>query len=172
MPTTVSNLISKTLDEKEKNSIMDAIATLKSVLSPIVANLTIEDRRRYGSINEQNKLFVDKVLEFHKTNPEMQSPEVDWKEFENDYAMRSFIREVIMHLSVMTTGLENAKVLHDYDNYQDALNDYSYTNFRSKTAGEGFLAKYKELKKFFARTKKTSAQPAETTGDTPETNKG
>ena len=70
--------------------------------------------------------------------------------------MESFINR----LDALVTKLKNAKILHDYDNFQAALVDYAYTNFMAGTGADGFENKQKELKQFFTKTP----------SDTPPTN--
>ncbi|WP_449401331.1 hypothetical protein [Chryseobacterium wanjuense] len=43
-----------------------ALTELENALVIIDINLTPDDRRKYGSINEQNKLFVNKVYDYNK----------------------------------------------------------------------------------------------------------
>ena len=120
----------------------------------INVNLTPEDRNRYGRVNEQNKLFVGKVYDYAQQRPELRSSEVDWEEFQKDYQLRNFLEGVINQLNNLATRATNAKTLHDYDNYQDALQDYAYTSYRAGSSAVGFETKHKELKQFFKRSRK------------------
>lgn len=122
--------------------------------------LTADDRRKYGSINEQNKLLVNKVRDYRASNPNLSVSDVDWEEFEKDFASRSAFDGLINRLDALGTKLKGAKILHDYDNYQSALADYAYTGYRAGTGAEGFENKYSELKQFFGRSGKNTAPPA------------
>jgi uncharacterized FlgJ-related protein len=122
-------------------------------------SLTAEDRKRYGSVNEQNKLFVNKVYDFNRNQPALSVSDVDWVEFEKDYNSRLHYENLIARLESLTVKLKNAKTLHDFDNYQAALTDYGFTAFKAGTASPGFEVKQNELKQFFNRT----AKPAEIT---------
>jgi hypothetical protein len=42
---------------------------LENAINNKVANLTPEEGQRYGSVNEQNKLVINKVKEFNDTKP-------------------------------------------------------------------------------------------------------
>ena len=48
--------------------------------------------------------------------------------------------------------MENAKILHDWDNYQAALVDYNYTQYKNNSGATGYATKETELKQFFNRT--------------------
>lgn len=130
----------------------DALTALENALSIVNVNLSAEDRRRYGSINEQNKLLVNKALDYHNSQPQLQTPHVDWDEFTNDHTSRSNLEGLIARLESLTTRLQNAKILHDFDNYQAALADYAYTSFMAGTGTVGYETKMNELKQFFNRS--------------------
>ena len=60
----ISNLNNIHLTEEEVTAAKDAMTTLENKLAIININLTADDRRKYGSINEQNKLVVNKVNDY------------------------------------------------------------------------------------------------------------
>ena len=139
----------------------DAIAALETALAEITVNLSPEDRKRYGSINEQNKLFVNKVYDYTQSQPNLKSPEVDWEEFNRDYSSRNNMEGLISRLEGLITRMNNAKTLHDYDNYQSALVDYSFTTYKAGSSATGFEDKYKDLKQFFVKNSTSTAPPEE-----------
>lgn len=69
----------------EKTAALEALTTLETTLMPKYKNLSPEERKKYGSINEQNKLIVNKVLDYRNNTPSMSSPDVDWVEFQADF---------------------------------------------------------------------------------------
>lgn len=152
----ITNLNNAHLDNQQVADAKAALSVLKNALSSININLTAEDRRKYGSINEQNKLFVNKVYDYNKNLPSLAAPEVDWQEFNNDYSSRQLIEGLIARLESLTTRLSNAKILHDYDNFQAALTDYAYTTYKAATSEAGFETKRNDLKQFFVKTPKNS----------------
>lgn len=151
----ILNLNNVHLSEEQKKAVNEALKALATAMEPININLTPEERNRYGRVNEQNKLFVSKVRDFAQQSTELRTSEVDWAEFEKDYASRNFLEGVINQLNNLATRATNAKTLHDYDNYQDALQDYAYTSYRAGSSAVGFEDKYKELKQFFKRPRKS-----------------
>lgn len=124
----ITNLNNTHLTTAQATSGTTALTTLETALAIININLSADDRQRYGSINEQNKLLVNKTMDYHNNQPSLQTPHVNWAEFANDYASRNNMENMIARLESLTTRLKNAKILHDYDNYQAALADYAYTN--------------------------------------------
>lgn len=147
----ISNLNNVHLSVAEVDAAKSAVEALENALSTINVSLSSNERQQYGSINEQNKLLVNKVNDFHKNQSQLDAPEVDWNEFEKDYASRLLMENLINRLTSLVTRLENAKILYDYDNYQASLTDYAFTSYKAGAGGAGFETKMGELKQFFVR---------------------
>ena len=159
----LTNLNSSHLTEAEVTAAQNALTELENALAIITVQLTPEDRQKYGSINEQNKLLVNKVKDFRQSNPNLSVSDVDWDEFDKDFASRNVFESLINRLNALLIKLQGAKILHDYDNYQAALDDYAYTTYRAATGADGYENKYNELKQFFGRTTKNFNPPTPNT---------
>ena len=146
------NFDNRHFTETEKNTIQEALNTLETALSNKLANLTPQERQQFGSVNEQNKLIINKVKDYKEHQPNLSSPDINWEEFLNDYNSRSFLQSHIERLAEVLRGMENAKILHDWDNYQAALVDYNYTQYKNNSGATGYSTKETELKQFFNRT--------------------
>jgi hypothetical protein len=155
----ITNLNNIHLTTVQTTTATTALATLETALAVVNINLSAEDRQRYGSINEQNKLLVNKTMDYHNSQPALQTPHVNWTEFANDYTSRNNMENMIARLESLTTRLKNAKILHDYDNYQAALADYAYTNFMAGTGTTGYEIKMNEMRQFFTRTTAPTTPP-------------
>lgn len=146
----------------QKTATTTALTALETALAANFRNLSAEERRKYGSINEQNKLIVNKALSYRTNQPALSSADVDWIEFQNDFDSRTFIEATITRLQAVIDGLNNNKILHDYDNYQAALTDYGYSQYKAGTKAAGFETKVAEMAQFFNRTGTTNAAPPTT----------
>ena len=140
----------------EEQAILLALNQLEQAFDGKTVDLSPEDRQKYSSIGEQNKLFVNKVADYHDSQPQHSAPEVDWSEFEADYASRKFLENIVLRITSLNRQLESTKMLYDYDNYQDALTDYAYTKYRADRNIVGAADKETELKQFFARNSSSS----------------
>lgn len=158
------NFESRHFSTEEKIQVLNALATLQQALSGKLAVLTPEERQQYGSVNEQNKLIINKVKDYRDADPALSSPQVDWAEFNMDYESRSLLQSLAASLTEITRGLENAKVMHDWDNYQASLIDYQYTKYMNDSGNPGFHTKSEELKQFFNRA---GSQDASNSSETP-----
>ncbi|WP_062055852.1 hypothetical protein [Aquimarina longa] len=149
------NIIEDQLSAEEKEQAARLVTELETIFTDKLAALTEKERGNYKAINEKNKLFVNKVWDYRQHNSTLSTPDVDWQEFENDYKARGFAENLMGRIESLAYRLESTKILHDYDNYQDTLNDYAYSQY-SKGAGKpGFTEKVAELKQFFSRSKST-----------------
>ena len=157
----INNLNNAHLTEAQMNDIKTALTTLENALAPLTVTLTPEERKNYGSVNEQNKLLINKVWDYRQNSPHLSQPDLDWAEFENDLKSRQFIENITHRVAAIVERLRNSKILHDYDNYQAALDDYAYTNYKAGSNAPGYETKINELKQFFPRSGKRSAPAPE-----------
>ena len=146
------NVVQQHILPEELKAIDDSIIALEKVLESKRPNLSPEERQRYGRINEANKLFVNKVYDYCNAQPALCSPDVDWAEFKADYDDRVALETRLNRLRSLVEIMENSKILHDFDNFQNALMDYSFTQYKKDTEAGGFVTKYNELKQFFPRS--------------------
>jgi hypothetical protein len=81
----------------------------------------------------------------------------------NDYDTRAFIQVTMQRLQSITDGLNNAKILHDWDNYQASLTDYDFAKYKASTQAVGYQTKVSELAQFFTggSTSSTKSKPSE-----------
>ena len=150
----VNNLSNHHLTEPEITAILNALNDLERAMEPLNINLTPEDRNKYGRVDEQNKLFINKVHDFATQQTNLRTMDVDWDEFEKDFKSRAVLENIISRLNNLSIRANNSKIFHDFDNYQDALADYAYTQFRANSKIVGFEDKYNELRQFFAKSKR------------------
>ena len=135
------------VDKAQAGALLDQLETL---LQPFLRNLSPEENAQIGSISENNKLFVNKVNDYHTSQPTLNSPDVDWTEWEADYASRQFYELASIRIEALNKALTETRRLHDYDNYQNALIDYSYAKYKDGTSpGLGYDTKVEELGQFF-----------------------
>lgn len=148
----ITNLRNEHLDDAQIEDLNAALTQLENATQSLTANLTPEERSKYGTINEQNKLFVNKVYDYRQNNASQSTPDLDWAEFEKDFKSRQMLESAISRLEAVRVKLMNAKILHDFDNYQAALDDYAWTNYKAGSQGGAYETKRSELKQFFTRT--------------------
>lgn len=148
----VTNLGRLHLTAAQKTTIDNALTAIETQLLTVTMNLSAEERNKFGSVKEYNKLFINKDRDYHLTQPNLDSPDVDWVEFEADFQDRIFADTRLDRIATITRLLSDFKIVHDYDNFQDGLTDYDYAKYKAKTKTPGFSEKVEELKQFFPNT--------------------
>jgi patatin-like phospholipase/acyl hydrolase len=161
----VNDLNPNLLDETMLTNIRALLQQVADLLhqSNAAINLTSDERRRYGSINEQNKLLVNKVNDYTNNHPSLQSPDVDWPQYQKHLALRNNLAAIESALNQLTEICSDMRILYDYSLYQNALVDYDYTKYKANSTanGTGFRSKYDDIKQLF-----TSHAATKTTTDT------
>lgn len=161
----INNLNNTHLTAAQVTEVKNALTALETALALLTVTLTPDERIAYGSVNEQNKLLVNKVWDYRRDSPNLSIPDLDWDEFEKDYESRQLMESIMNRLGALQERVKNTKILHDYDNYQSALDDYAYTSYKAGSQAPGYETKMNELKQFFARSGKTTIKA--TNGVTP-----
>ena len=150
----INNLNNSHLSNAQVLEIQNAITVLENAVSMLKVILTPRERRAYGSVNEKNKLLVNKVWDFRRDSPNLSVLDLDWDEFERDYGSRQLMESILNRFGALQKRIKNTKILHDYDNFQSALEDYAYTSYKAGSQAPGYETKMLELKQFFARSGK------------------
>ena len=156
----INNLGKKHITAAQITDFDKALADLLAIVTTITTNLMDEERSRFGSINEKNKLFVNGVLDYATTQPNLKSPDVDWTEFQADYDDRKFADTRADKIENLLRMLTDFKIVHDYDNYQDSLTDYDYTKYKASTSAPGYTEKQAYLRQFFPNTGGNNTPPS------------
>lgn len=149
------NLNNDHLSDENKIIIKTALEMLDGALSAQMKTLTPKERMKYGSVNERKKLFVNKVWDLRNNQPGLSNPDVDWEEFEKDYESRHYLESILSLIDHLRIGIQNSKILHDWDNYHDSLSDYRYTKYKIANGIYGYETKGKELFQFFETPSRT-----------------
>ncbi len=144
------NLSQVVFTEQELAKMDNALQALEEVLSQKATRLNAEERQQYGSIAEQNKLFVNKAKELMERYPQYVPPFVDKAEFDRDYLSRTQLEGRFTQLKRLTELFSDTKVLLDHDNYTNALSFYRNIKYLNSEKVAGIETLYQELKQFFA----------------------
>ncbi|WP_367118494.1 hypothetical protein [Chryseobacterium sp.] len=141
-----------------------AIQDIQSVLLGKTINLTPDQRQQYGSIAEQNKLFVNKAKIYMEQYPQYVPNFLDKVEFDKDYLGREQVEQRLQIMSSLTEQLSDTKVLLDHDNYHNAITFYRNMKFLSGENVPGTNVIYEDMKQFFVTTA-TSTSPVTPSDD-------
>ncbi len=145
----IVNLSSVTFTDAEKSKVSKALQDLKEVLVAKTTNLTDAERTLYGSVNEQNKLLLQKVNQYAVSNPEIVPTHIDKAELDRDYESRDILEIWEDALKLQLSNVQNTKILLDFDVYQSVLSIYRNVKYLAGEDVPGMNAIYNDLKQFF-----------------------
>lgn len=151
---TDKNLASVVFTSEELQKLDEALQNIENVLKGKTFNLTPDERKQYGSIAEQNKLFVNKCKELMEQYPQFVPSFLDKEEFDRDYQARQQIETRLIRLKTITEQLSDTKVLLDNDNYFNSITFYRNVKFLSGQNVPGIKTLYEQLKQFFKGRRK------------------
>ena len=77
------------LTDTEMTNIRTSLAAVKTILAPKFVNLEPEDRQKFGSIKEQNKLIINKVKDYRDNMPNLSHTEINWVNYATNAKTRS-----------------------------------------------------------------------------------
>ncbi|WP_127344002.1 hypothetical protein [Ancylomarina longa] len=156
-----NDLIQLVFTPEEKETLEQSLSSLESMASKNTPDLSSEDRQNLGSINDINKLFVNKCQVMMEQNPQLIPAFVDVDEFTRDFDARKQVEDMILRLDVIQRQLSDTKVLLDHDNYHDALTFYRSVRYYAREQQESAIPIYDVLKRYFPGHKAES-NPVET----------
>ena len=145
----LENLISVEFTRAELTQLDDALSTIENVLRGKTINLTPEQRQQYGSIAEQNKLFVNKAKGYMEQYTQYVPPFLDKAEYDKDYDARQQMESRMQRLNSLTEQFSDTKILLDFDNYHNSITFYRNVKFLSGENMPGTTVVYEDMKQFF-----------------------
>lgn len=156
------NLVQLNFTEEELAKVDASLAEIERILKGKTHQLTPQERRQYGSIAEQNKLFVNKAKQLMEQYPEYVPNFLDKAEFDEDYLAREQIGRRLQKLKNLVEQLSDTKVLLDHDNYFNALSFYRNVKYLSRENIPGIKSIYDEMNQFFVKPNKPESSKSET----------
>ena len=166
----LDNLFTVEFTPDELLQMDNGLNMVEQVLKDKTHNLTPDERRQYGRIAEQNKLFVNKSRDYMHQYPDLVPGYIDRKEFERDYEARAQIEQRLIRLEGLTELLSDTKTLLDHDNYNNALSFYRSVRLLSNENVPGSTHVFKGLRQFFSGGRHTPDEPEQPGGEVPATN--
>src|SRR5436190_24156161 len=85
--------------DAELTTIRTNFNAIKGILAPKFINLEPADRTRLGSVNEKNKLLINKVKDYRDNMPGLSNPEINWVNYAKNMNVRKNYMLVIDMLS-------------------------------------------------------------------------
>jgi len=158
------NLVSFQIPEADMEAVKGAIATLKSKLLPNLKTLTPTERQELPKMGDKTTAFVQKTLEYCKSNPELCPQFLDAEALGVDVKAVEVIRSIYQPLLQMVDALDDTMTLSGSEAYAGALMYYNSVKFGAKTNIPGAGTIYDDLSsRFPGKPKGTNANSTAST---------
>jgi len=144
----MTNQISATLTQTDRDAALAAIATLKEKL-PFLIDLTTEERRSLPKMGDKSRAFVGKALEVARQNPDFLPRSFDLDEMKRDVDLFESMYPIFLALTQLQELVDDTVVAVGSDAYAAALLIYNFAKASGKGAGLDAVAD--EMSKRFAR---------------------
>ncbi|GET27741.1 hypothetical protein [Prolixibacter sp. NT017] len=146
------DLLKVVFSPEEADTINQGLDAILSIINPKAPVLSNEERRKYGSVAEHNKLVINKAKSYMAQFPQFTPIKLDETEFANDYESRTFSESVLMSMADIQRKLTDIKILLDHDNYQAALMFYRSVRYHAQEKVASAIPIYDDLKQYFTHS--------------------
>lgn len=151
--------ISAVLDSKDRDAVIDAVATIKAKLSFLV-DLSAEERKALPKMGDKSRAFVSKALEVATQNPDFLPRSFDLEELRKDVQLFEALYPLLLSMTQLQELLDDTCLAVGSEAYAAALQVYNYA--KASGQGAGLDAVVGEMGQRFAR-KPRKAKVAEGT---------
>lgn len=147
------NAISIQIPEEEHQAISEAIATLKSLLSPYLIALTPADRQRVPKMGDGTLPFVEKAMEYAREDGQFLPPYVDLQELEKDWNAVENLVPWLNDLQQLTSNLDDSVMMAGSEAYVGALSYYNSVKYGAKMNVADAKVIFEDLSQRFGRSR-------------------
>lgn len=146
------------LSPQDMIDIKSHINAIEQIIKNKIISMDSDERRKHGSVNETNKLFINKIEDVLQNYPDYIPPRFDVQIFQSEKIQRELLEQQIDANAIVSYQLESAKIAYDFNNYKSALAVYAFLQFMSEQYNDSTATQLVlDLKEFFPRTKQEEA---------------
>ena len=153
-----NNRVSATLSTSDRQSVLEAIETIKQVM-PFLVNLTVEERRTMPKVSDRGRGFMLNSLEAAQNHTDCLPRSFDVEEMRKDVRMIEDLYPILMALGELYSLVDDTYFAVHSEAYSAALKVYDAA--KSHEDMPGMKVVVEQLKQQFARrNKKESSETA------------
>lgn len=127
---------------------MNAIYVIQSKL-PFLVNMTPDERRTYPKMGDRTIPFVDKSLDYSKTNYQLVPPFLNVMEFDKDMVLVDQLTQMERPLLSLVEGIQDTKLLAGSEAFSAALLFYQAVKLAAQMNIPGVKTIYEDLRERF-----------------------
>ncbi len=117
----------------EMRAIQELILSLIDLIQKKEPVLRSTDLKANEVSVKNGRDLISKVMLYRNTCPELSSKEIDWNEFNENFADSTFIGAVLMTINIISSRLQELQYESYQTNLHIAVMDYQYTLLKKDT---------------------------------------
>ncbi len=143
------NNIAVNISAADLKIVTDAFKLIKTTLAPHLISLTTEERNALPKMGDKTVAFVNKVVDYTKTNPQFTPQFLDTSELEQDVNAVNTLRPLVAIANEIFTSLDDTAMLSGSEAYTAALMYYNNTKIADKGNVQAAKSVYSDLSERF-----------------------
>lgn len=146
------NNISIEFTEVELQALREAMATMRSILDPHLKALTPQNRIKLPKMNDGTSPFVEKAINYAKTDGKFLPPYVEMTELEKDWVAYKNLLPLYQDLKQLESNLNDTLMLTGSEAYVGALGYYNSVKYGARLNVADAKVIYEDLRRRFNKT--------------------
>lgn len=147
----IENKISITIPETDLQAAADAINTAREILAPFLIALTPDDRKEILKMSDGTRPFVEKVMDYVKTQPSFLPQFVPVEEMDKDWKANNDVSALYKSAALLCDDLNDTMMLAGSEVYEASLAYYNSVKFAARMRAPNAKGIYDDLKMRFER---------------------
>jgi hypothetical protein len=143
------NTVSIQIKPEDLNKVIGLLGEVQTILKPYLIALTPEDRKELPKMSDKTTPFVEKALEYAKSNPEFAPAYLNINELSIDVKAVSDLTSVARPVEMLNDNLNDTILLSGSEAYTAALTFYNSIKQAAKMNVPNAKPIYEDLKKRF-----------------------
>ena len=145
----MENKHGSSIPEEVLTQITTKLNEILTLVKPFAVTLTPDERKSMLKMGDKSNSFVEKTLEYTKTNPEFVPAYMNVAEFETDYVDTKNLIGVLSLATQISNSFDDTQLAAGSEAYHAALYYYGNVQQSASVNVPGAKAIYEELKKRF-----------------------
>lgn len=147
------NTVSIQIPEAELQTVKEAIATLKTTLSPYLIAISAEERQRIPKMGDGTIPFVEKVMDYAQEDSQFLPPFIDLNELSKDWEVVKKLAPLLRDLQQVESNLNDTVMMAGSEAYVGALGYYNSVKYGARVNVADAKVIHEDLKQRFNRSK-------------------
>ncbi|GAB4338781.1 MAG: hypothetical protein OHK0038_17620 [Flammeovirgaceae bacterium] len=143
------NTVSIQINPQDLNKVISLLGEVQTILKPYLIALTPEERKELPKMSDKTTPFVEKALEYAKSNPEFAPAYLNINELSIDVKAVNDLTSIVRPVEMLNENLNDTILLSGSEAYSAALTFYNSVKQAAKMNVPNAKSIYEDLKKRF-----------------------